>query len=136
MLAQLPNDGSLNGLRSVMIEDSTSGEAEVIEDSCYDNYLSRSFVPNAACSMTEEESVHKSINDRQQTSRVSTMMWPTIGGTPINEFTTEGYFSLAFPTLFPTGAAEFLGQRHNPVTIGCYFKHLMMYDDGRFAKHA
>ena len=87
--------------------------------------------------MTEEESVHKSINDHQQTSsNISTMMWPTIGRTPINEFTTEGYFSLAFPTLFPIGAAEFLGQHHNPVTIGYYFKHLMMYDDGRFAKHA
>ena len=138
VLAQLPNDGHLNGLRSVVIEDSTSSEAEAIEESCYDGYLSRSSVPNAACSMTEEESVHKLITDHQQTSSrfVSTMMWPTIGGTPINEFTTEGYFSLAFPTLFPTGAAEFLGQRHNPITIGYYFKHLMMYDDGRFAKHA
>ena len=82
------------------------------------------------------------------------MMWPTVGGTPINEFTTEGYFhwwrkgrlenrlpsssagyfSLVFPpTLFPTGAAEFLGQHHNPVTIGYYFKQLKMCDDGCFA---
>ena len=42
---------------------------------------------------------------------------------------------MAFPTLFPTGAADFLGQRCNQVTIGNYFKHLMMYEDGRFAKH-
>ena len=28
-------------------------------------------------------------------------MWPSIGGTPINELTTEGYFSSAFTTLFP-----------------------------------
>ena len=62
-------------------------------------------------------------------------MWPTIGGVPINEFTTEGYFSCAFPTLFPTGAGDFSGQRQNQVTIGNYFKHLMMYDDSRFAKH-
>ena len=27
------------------------------------------------------------------------------------------------------------GQRQNQVTIGDYFKHLMMYDDNRFAKH-
>ena len=138
-LAQLPNDGNLNELRSVIIEDSISSEADVFEENCYDddNNLSRSFIPNAAYSMTEEESVRKSIDDRQQTSsNVSTMMWPTIGGTPINEFTTEGYFSLAFPTLFPTGAAEFLGQRHNSVTVGYYFKHLMMYGDGHFARHA
>jgi len=62
-------------------------------------------------------------------------MWPTIGGTPINEFTTEGYFSMAFPTLFPTGAADFLGQRCNQVMIGYYFKYLLMYEDGCFAAH-
>ena len=59
----------------------------------------------------------------------------SIGGVPINEFTTEGYFSCAFPTLFPTGAGDFSGQRQNQVTIGNYFKHLMMYEDNRFAKH-
>ena len=31
--------------------------------------------------------------------------WPSTSGNPINEFTTEGYMSCAFPTLFPTGAA-------------------------------
>ena len=44
-----------------------------------------------------------------------TLMWPTFGGTLINEFTmhtvTERYFRLAFPTLLPTGAADFLGQQ-------------------------
>ena len=42
---------------------------------------------------------------------------------------------MAFPTLFPTGAADFLGQRCNQVTIGNYFTHLMKYRDGRFARH-
>ena len=42
---------------------------------------------------------------------------------------------MAFPILFPTGAADFHGQRCNQVTIGNYFKHLMMYKDGQFAKH-
>ncbi len=52
---------------------------------------------------------------------------------PTSEFTTEGYFSMAFPTLFP---ADFLGQRFNTeVTIGNYFTHLLKYDDGRFARH-
>ena len=59
----------------------------------------------------------------------------SIGGVPIKEFTTEGYFSCAFPTLFPTGAGDFSGQRQNQVTIGNYFKHLTMYDDNRFGKH-
>ena len=85
--------------------------------------------------MTEQETVRQSVQDRQAASTTSTLMWLTIGGTPINEFTTEGYFSMAFPTLFPTGAADFLGQRCNQVTIGYYFKHLLMYEDGRFATH-
>ena len=42
---------------------------------------------------------------------------------------------MAFPTLFPTGAADFLGQCCNQVTIGNYFTHLMKYRDGRFARH-
>ena len=54
---------------------------------------------------------------------------------PVNEFTTEGYIACAFPTLFPTGAADFSGQRQIPVTIGNYLKHLMTYEDSRFAIH-
>ncbi len=42
---------------------------------------------------------------------------------------------MAFPTLFPTGDADFLGQRCNQVTIGNYFKHMLKYEDGRFARH-
>ena len=42
---------------------------------------------------------------------------------------------MAFPALFPTGAADFLGRRCNQVTIGYYFKHLLMYEDSRFAIH-
>ena len=95
------------------------------EDDQYNAHLARSFVPVAGCSLTEQETIRQSVNQCQSgcaTSTPSILMWPTIGGTPINEFTTEGYFSCAFPALFPTGAAD-------------YFKHLMMYDDSRFARH-
>jgi len=102
--------------------------------SIYTAHLSSSFVPNAAHQSTEQETVHQ-VQDRQTGSNSATLMWPTIGGAPINEFNTEGYFSMAFPTLFPTGAADFLGQRCNQVTIGNNFKHLMIYDDWRFTKH-
>ena len=30
--------------------------------------------------------------------------WPQISITPIDEFHTEGYFTMAFPCLFPTGS--------------------------------
>ena len=61
--------------------------------------------------------------------------WPSTGANPINEFTAEGYISCAFPTLLPNGIADFLAPRQRMVTIGNYFKHLMLYHDNRFAKH-
>ena len=61
--------------------------------------------------------------------------WPTLGEKPINEFQAEGYFSRAFPTLFPSGEGDFTVPRLRPITIGYYFKHLILYKDGRFAKH-
>ena len=42
---------------------------------------------------------------------------------------------MCFPTLFPTGAADFLAPGHLVVTIGNYLKHMMMFEDGRFARH-
>ena len=105
----------------------------------YNAHLPQSFLPIATRTVTEQEAVWQSVQQRQSSPSTSsspaTMMWPSIGGVPVNEFTTDGYFSCAFPTLFPTGAGDFLGQRQIQVTIGNYFKHLMMYDDSRFAKH-
>ena len=135
-LDQLPQNGNISQLVSI-IEDtttdsaSTSNTAAAAEDDLCDEHLPQSFMPVAATSMTEQETVQQSVQQRQYSQPA--LMWPTIGGIPLNEFTTEGYFTCAFPTLFPTGAGDFLGQRQVPVTIGNYFKHLMQYDDGRFA---
>ena len=43
--------------------------------------------------------------------------------------------SCAFPTLFPTGATDFVAPRPRALTIGNYFKHLLLYKDGQFAQH-
>ena len=133
-LAQLPEDGDLSTLTSVPAGPPSTQQPPPSDEDPYGAHLAQSFVPNAIRPMTEQETVCQSVQDRQ-TGTTSTLMWPTIGGTPINEFTTEGYFSMAFPALFPTGAADFLGQRCNQVTIGYYFKHLLMYEDSRFAIH-
>ena len=52
----------------------------------------------------------------------------------INEFTHEGYIVCAFPALFPTGNADFLQNRIHSITRFDYFKYLMQYKDGRFAR--
>ena len=100
----------------------------------YDANLSRTFVPLTPPRMTEQEAIRQSVQERQS-NLPSTVAWPPAGKTPINEFRTEGYISCAFPTLFPTGAADFVAPRTCAVTIGNYFKHLLMYEDGRFARH-
>ena len=152
-LEQLPHDGNLSQLTSITVESANTeppatntpatgppvaDTPETSEDP-YSAHLPQSFVPIATriydraggsasvCSGATIKPIHV-INACHHDVA-------SIGGLPINEFTTEGYFSCAFPTLFPTGAGDFSGQRQNQVTIGNYFKHLTMYDDNRFAKH-
>ena len=91
-----------------------SGLVDQPNDSYIAHLPHRLFLYKAMRSMTEQEAVVKSVEERQSSSSLSpssaTLMWPSIGGMPINEFTTEGYFICAFPTLFPTGAADFSGR--------------------------
>ena len=139
-LALLPEDGNLTGLDSVTL-DSTADDPEppsAQDMDPYNSHLSASFIPSTTQRMTEQDTVRQSVQERQShQQRVSppTVLWPPSGATPINEFSTEGYMSCAFPTLFPTGAADFVAPRPFQVTIGNYFKHLLMYKDGQFAKH-
>ena len=98
-----------------------------------DTPLASTFIPMPTTGRTEQQTIRQSV--QQHTCAPPVLPWPSSSGTPINEFTTEGYMSCAFPTLFPTGSADFVAPRPRTVTIGNYFKHLMQYHDGRFAKH-
>jgi len=133
----LPEDGNIfdqhiNRIESEVLDLPDQSEGNVSEDQ-YTDHLSRTFVPRSYQTITEEEDIRQSLqHDR---SVPSTVMWPTRGQNPINKFNTEGYLSCAFPTLFPSGAADFLSPRLNRITIGNYCKHLLLYHDGHFAKH-
>ena len=61
--------------------------------------------------------------------------WPHISSTPINEYTTEGLFDMAFPTLFPNGTAKPMQPRARDVQLHEYALHLMRYHDNRFGQH-
>ena len=99
VLQQLPEDGDITDLTSLQLEEPTTEDpSQPPQDDIYRAHLPSSFVPNAVQQQTEQETVRQSFEQRQSGS-TNTLMWPTIGGTPINEFTTEGYFSMAFPTL-------------------------------------
>ena len=93
------------------------------------------FVPVVARKLSENDTIRKTVRERGGGGSEQVLPWPKSRDEPINEFSTEGYISCAFPTLFPTGAGDFVAPRHHTVTAGCYFKHLLMYGDGQFAKH-
>ena len=133
-LTELPQDGNVSHLMCAAEDcsspDTTTGTTTEVpansgltatdptaEDDLCNDHLPQSFVPVAAPSMTEQEAVQQSVRQRQSSSSShAALMWPSIGGVPLNEFTTEGYSTCAFPTLFPTGAGDFLGQHQVQVT--------------------
>ena len=55
--------------------------------------LSSSFVPAAPQQATEQEAVEQVVSDEQPVA------WPPRGDNPLNGFHSEGYITLAFPTL-------------------------------------
>src|SRR5688572_5226936 len=55
---------------------------------------------------------------------------------PVNEFQTSGYIACAFPSLYLTGNADLRAEQIRDVKPAEYFKHLLLYKDGRFARHA
>ena len=133
-LSELPEDGNLSGLTGIKTSRNVEEDRPLLEND-ENSYDAESFVPIAAQKLTELEAVKKSVADGQKSSPRNIVPWPPRADAPINEFVTEGYISCAFPTLFPTGAGDFLAPQERVVTVGNYFKHLMRYDDGRFARH-
>ena len=65
----------------------------------------------------------------------SPSLWPEIDGNLINEFQTPRYMVRAFPTLYPHGRGDLHSERARDIKPAEYFKHLIWYKDGRFARH-
>ena len=61
--------------------------------------------------------------------------FPPIEMSPINEYNIEGLLSMAFPTLFPIGAAMLTQPYIHEVEMHEYALHLIHYHDNRFGKH-
>lgn len=141
-LTLLPEDGNLSGMLSTVADPAftelTEEEQGDSQDPC-DAHFTQTFVPINHQKATQQEAVRQTVDERQQQSTSSDprhiLTWPPCDDTPINEFSTEGYFTYAFPTLFPTGEADFVAPCPHAVTIGNYFKHLMQFEDGRFARN-
>uniref|UniRef100_A0A4E9ER58 ATP-dependent DNA helicase n=1 Tax=Gibberella zeae TaxID=5518 RepID=A0A4E9ER58_GIBZA len=61
---------------------------------------------------------------------------PTTRSAPLNEFNrSQAFLSLAFPSLYPNGAAEYVTPRIRSVSYKDYIERLIKYHDRRFAQH-
>ena len=89
------------------------------------------FLPSAH---SENDAIKYTLDRMQNENRH--IIWPQINGSPINEFQTPSYIAYPFPILYPTGCADLHAERIRDVKPAEYFKHLLLYKDGRFACHA
>ncbi|KAK3907153.1 ATP-dependent DNA helicase [Frankliniella fusca] len=120
-LDTLPVDGNVFDKVNKMDQfekDQSETDEENIDDN---NDIVFSHVPDSL-----NTSVKKSFNNF--------LIWPSLGTTPINEFSSPGYISLCFPHLFPYGKADYTIARPYKVNLSDYIHHLMLYKDGRFSQ--
>ena len=92
VLSQLPVDGDIASIPTIVDE----ATIPINQEDSDAGLLAGTFVPMLPRQNTEQEMI------RQGTDRTPAS-WPHINQTPLNEFRTEGYMSMAFPTLYPTG---------------------------------
>ena len=94
------------------------------------------FVPGIAPGPSERDTVCIGMQQRSLngSSIGSPLPWPAAGPPPL-EYSTEGLFLMAFPTLFPTGDGDFTNPRHKKLDLYEWVKHLIQYRDSRFATH-
>ncbi|XP_053391813.1 uncharacterized protein LOC128554571, partial [Mercenaria mercenaria] len=65
-----------------------------------------------------------------------TIPWPSRGNAALSEFTTQFFFTLAFPCLFPYGSGDFhINRPRTCSSLADWAEHLLWYLDGRFASH-
>ena len=84
---QLLENGDIPELTSLQLDESATNEhSQPSQEDLYGAHLPSSFVPNAQ----QHQSKRQFVSPLRNVSVVSpyTLMWPTIGGTPIKEFTT------------------------------------------------
>jgi len=129
---RVAEDGSvvqlLPHLQDDQIIEENPGDGENDEDT-----ISSTFVPSIPNTRREGIAINETLDRIQNNNHP--LIWPEIDGSPINEFQTPGYMAKAFPTLHPYGQADLRSERPRDIKPAEYFKHLMWYKDGRFARH-
>lgn len=91
-------------------------------------------MPDITDGTTELAHLQEQIRDRKQ--EAIPMSMASLESVPLDERDKTLHIArMAFPTLFPTGAASFNSPREMTVNLANYHLHLMRYRDDRFARH-
>ncbi|KJZ69378.1 hypothetical protein HIM_11239 [Hirsutella minnesotensis 3608] len=144
-MSVLPEDGDvLDQVATVEVTDPLAADlGDVENDDIEPDEVDQSAVPDLLPEDTEMEALHSHVlgeeRDKPLAARQSTqhqLELPDIRRTPINEFNqSQALLSLAFPTLFPLGQADFIEPRLRPIKYADYIQHALRWHDGRFARH-
>ncbi|KAG7000101.1 hypothetical protein FocnCong_v012805 [Fusarium oxysporum f. sp. conglutinans] len=144
-MSVLPEDDDvLDQVAAVDVTDPLSADLGATEnDDVEPDEVDQSAVPDLLPEDTEMEALHSRILGEERDEPVPVrqptqhqLEMPDIRRTPVNEFNrSQALLSMAFPTLFPRGQAEFVEPRLRPVKYADYIQHALRWHDGRFARH-
>jgi Helitron helicase-like domain at N-terminus len=131
----LPVDADVSGSFTVVIDDTGADlgpEPPVTDDLLPPN--TQSMVPNLNITQTEVELIIEGVTG--QAIPPLGVRAPSIRLTPIDEAAgKDRLFTMAFPTLYPTGRADYNAPRLRKVHLNDYAQHLIRFHDGRFGRH-
>lgn len=132
-LESLPEDRDISDVFSTII-DPTDASTDPVDAAVPDTgrlppVNTQSMVPNLHVTTTEADLIRGKLTGHGIPA-------PSIRTTPLDEASgNERIFTMAFPTLYPTGRADFNSPRLRTVSLGDYARHLLCYHDGRFGRH-
>ncbi|KIX04030.1 uncharacterized protein Z518_07583 [Rhinocladiella mackenziei CBS 650.93] len=143
-LERLPVDDDISSSFPSTIDESIIAEEDPVPDTStalnppgladFPPSNSQSMVPNLNVEGTEVDRLLAEISGRALLP--PGVPAPSIRSTPFDEAAgRERIFAMAFPTLYPTGRADFNAARQRKVNLNDYARHLMCYHDGRFGRH-
>ena len=144
VLSSYPSDRDtpLTGVRCHNTEEEVTGEALVSMMSDEDEEFLEPNVEDIAPSMAGAEVPQKTVREfikeavlQGSQEKERTVPWPRREKKPASEF-REGFWSMAFPHLFPYGMADrtTTGRQNRTPEFLPWLQHLMRYHDGRFAR--
>jgi ATP-dependent DNA helicase PIF1 len=137
-LNTLSNDSDISSSFPSIIDDSIVAEEPPVTEppvtAQFPPPNSQSMVPNLNVTTTEADMLLASIS--RHAPLPPGLPAPSIQSTPLDEAARrERIFAMAFPTLYPTGQADFNAAQERKVDLNDYAQHMMCYHDRRFRQH-